>query len=157
MISAPIVPRKHSQVNRKRGRTARPLTGVPLWGESFTQTVSAFRRAIRRRQGEPGTAPESKKPRQYLYCRSRFSASKAAAPPYLQSPAPSELSSYPDSALPRSPHRLLRKIPNDRLSPCAAASTLTVAVPFGIRTRFPILSRRPTGPRSTKLTVYFRS
>ena len=29
--------------------------------------------------------------------------------------------------------------PNDRLSPCTAASTHTVAVPSGILTRFPIL------------------
>ena len=41
------------------------------------------------------------------------------------------------------PHQLLcgllRGSSNDRLSPCTAASTHTVAVPSGIHTRFPIL------------------
>ncbi len=36
-------------------------------------------------------------------------------------------------------------MPNDRFSPCAEASTLTVAVPFGSFTRFPIVCQSPDG------------
>ena len=45
---------------------------------------------------------------------------------------------------------------NDRLSPPAGTSTLTVAVPLGTFTRFPILSQDPSGPGSTKTVIYFR-
>ena len=100
---------------------------------------------------------KSKKLRQWIHCRSRFSASKAAGSPYLQRPADNpSFSSYPDFASLQLPHRLLRYASNDRLSPCAAASSLTVAVPFGICTRFPILSGSPSGSQSTKLAIYFR-
>lgn len=40
--------------------------------------------------------------------------------------------------------------------PFAWASTLTVAVPLGICTRFPILSPSPTGPGALKLVFTFK-
>ena len=50
-----------------------------------------------------------------------------------------------------------QEIPNDRLSPCAAASSLTVAVPFGICTRFPILPQDLPDIGGTKMVIYFPS
>ena len=48
-----------------------------------------------------------------------------------------------------------QEIPNDRLSPYAAASSLTVAVPFGICTRFPILPQDLPDIGGTKMVIYF--
>ena len=46
---------------------------------------------------------------------------------------------------------------NDGLSPLVWASALTVAVPLGSCTRFPILSPSPTGPEALKLVFTFEN
>ena len=88
-------------------------------------------------------------------CSSRFPAPKAAGSVLAEQADNPVLSSYPDLQI-ISCRTAFSEKSNDRLSPCAAASLLTVAVPFGICTRFPILSGSPSGLRSTKLAIYFR-
>ena len=86
-------------------------------------------------------------------CSSRFPAPKAAGSVLAEQADNPILSSYPDLQI-ISCRTAFSEKSNDRLSPCAAASLLTVAVPFGICTRFPILSGSPTGGRSTERVLF---
>ena len=111
------------------------------------------RRAICCRRGGPMQHRESKNCCSDHRCSSRFPAPKAAGSVLAEQADNPVLSSYPDLQI-ISCRTAFSETSNDRLSPCAAASLLTVAVPFGICTRFPILSGSPTGGRSTERVLF---
>ena len=134
----------HSSLRPRSGRSCRRAEkSRGEWANSprrKSRSLISGGQSVLRQGGQPKTAAEKQKaaaeqiPPQPIFC------AKSSLPPYLQEHGTQPiLSSYPDFAHHQLPHRLLRKNPNDRLSPCAAASSLTVAVPFGSHTRFPIL------------------
>ena len=104
-------------------------------------------------EGGPMQHRESKNCCSDHRCSSRFPAPKAAGSVLAEQADNPILSSYPDLQI-ISCRTAFSETSNDRLSPCAAASLLTVAVPFGICTRFPILSGSPTGGRSTERVLF---
>ena len=131
VCSAPV---RHCPAQKKSGGVGK------LPPEEIARSLISGGQSVLRQGGQPKTAAEKQKgaaeqiPPQPIFCV------KSNCAPYLQGSSTQPiLSSYPDFASRWLPHRLLRKNPNDRLSPCAAASSLTVAVPFGSCTRFPIL------------------
>lgn len=72
-------------------------------------------------------------------CRSRLSAPKAAAAPYLQDRTHKPFQQVSWLTHPQLSANVFSETSNDRFSPHAGTSALTVAVPLGSFTRFPIL------------------
>lgn len=83
-------------------------------------------------------------------CRSRLSAPKAAAAPYLQDRTHKPFQQVSWLTHPQLSANVFSETSNDRFSPHAGTSALTVAVPLGSCTRFPILFQGPTGPEALK-------
>ena len=89
-------------------------------------------------------------------CRSRLSAPKAAAAPYLQDRTHKPFQQVSWLTHPQLSANVFSETSNDRFSPHAGTSALTVAVPLGSCTRFPILFQGPTGPEALKPLFTFR-
>ena len=97
------------------------------------------------------TAPKDRKGRgSSENCRSRLSAPKAAAAPYLQDRTHKPFQQVSWLTHPQLSANVFSETSNDRFSPHAGTSALTVAVPLGSCTRFPILFQGPTGPEALK-------
>ena len=88
-------------------------------------------------------------------CRSRISASKAAGKPVLAGPGEETIPAGILACASAAHTPVFSANANDLLSLLGEASALTVAVPLGSSTRFPILSQSPPGPGALKLLFTF--
>ena len=131
---------------KRRGAGKLPSFRRKSRGKLLTRRAICCRKGDRCSTGRAKTAAAKR-------CRSRFPAPKAAGSVLAEQADNPVFSSYPDLQI-ISCRTAFSEKSNDRLSPCAAASLLTVAVPFGICTRFPILPGSPTGGRSTERVLF---
>ena len=81
---------------------------------------------------------------------------KTAAAPYLQDRTHKPFQQVSWLTHPQLSANVFSETSNDRFSPHAGTSALTVAVPLGSCTRFPILFQGPTGPEALKPLFTFR-
>ena len=137
---------------KKRGETAISLPLKHAGSHCAPRGNLLGRRGAACSNGAQKTAAASDKLPQPIFCvKSRRALRTCRASTKIRC-----FSRYPDLRI-HSPRTPSQSSSNDRLSPCAGASTLTVAVPFGICTRFPFNPAYPPGLQGTKTVVHFRN